>query len=189
MKKRIPLLLLCLLLTASLSAQRLNERNYQRKCKILNDMFRLSPDCWIDNREISILDWMEYQWWLEHVYGKDSEEYRSALPDTNVMKQQLPSPISNIIVKTLHAPAYRNLPIYGIDTSQARAYCRWRTDRVAERMLVLMKRMEYDERQTPERAFSVEKYANPDGLKFLYFDLPTQEAETRYGFRCVASWR
>lgn len=185
MKKRIPLLLLCLLLTASLSAQRLNERNYQRKCRVLNDMFQLSPNCWIDKWEISILDWMEYQFWLERIYGKDSEEYRASLPDTDIIARQYPSPIS----ENIRRPVYVRFPMCGIDSAQARAYCRWRTDRVAESMLVLMKRMEYDEHQTPESAFSVEKYENTDSLKFPYFDLPTKETETRYGFRCVASWR
>ena len=185
MKKRIPLLLFCLLLTTSLSAQRLNKSNYQRKCKVLNNMVRLSPNCWIDEWEISILDWMEYQFWLEHIYGKDSEEYRASLPNTDIIAQQYPLSIS----ENIHHPVFRHFSMCGIDSAQARAYCRWRTDRVAEYMLVLMKRMEYDEHQTPESAFSVEKYENTDSLKFLYFDLPTKETETRYGFRCVASWR
>lgn len=52
-----------------------------------------------------------------------------------------------------------------------------------------MKRMEYNEHQTPESAFPGKKYENTDSLKFPYFDLPTKESETRYGFRRVASRR
>ena len=187
MKFRIPIFLLCLLIGATASAQHLSQKNYQKK--IVKDMkfIKISDSIYYDKNEICNLDWMEYQFWLEKVYGKDSPEYRAALPDKEIIRQQMPLVESDVY---LHSPAYVHLPVFGVNTEQARAYCRWRTDRVAEFILVNMKLLEWNPEQNPNNFFTLQNNNGlPADLRWLIFSLPAETMETSYGFRCCAQWR
>jgi len=185
MKHKILLFLLVVMCGAWASAQRLTVKNYQQKA-LPPSLVQISKDVYCDKSPIAIIDWMEYLYWLEKVYGKDSEAYKAALPDEQVIRQQLPDSIAKNYMKGV---AYRFFPLLGISPSQAQAYCRWRTNRVAEVMLVRMKLLVYDEHQTPDNFFSVERQTVSKDLKFLHFFLPTDNMETRYGFSCFAEWR
>ena len=184
----IPNLLFCLLLLAglSLSAQHLTLKNYQQKLPERVSLVKVSDSIYYDKSEITNLDWGEYKWWLGEIYGKESPEYAAATPDTNIVQQQFPLVNPEVY---LTAPPYRKLPVLGVSPEQARAYCQWRTDRVAESTLVKLRFMEWDNAQTRETYFTLEKYENTTPLHFLIFSLPTETTETRYGFRCVAKWQ
>jgi hypothetical protein len=80
---------------------------------------------------------------------------------------------------------HNNSIVLGVSPEQARAYCQWRTDRVAEYILVCMKIREWD----PDAPFFLADYDNPKKLQFLHFFLPQEGMETRYGFFCFAEWR
>ncbi len=186
MKMRFPFFLLLVFICLSVSAQHLTRKNYQRKISQNMGLIYLSDSVYYDRNAITNLDWMEYQYWLERIYGKESPEFNASLPDTEIIRQQM-SFVEPIVY--LRSPAYLKLPVLGVSSEQARAYCRWRTDRLAESILVNMKLLEWDSQQTPENYFSIEKYENPDSLRFLIFSLPSETAETLYGFRCVGQWR
>lgn len=187
MKIRILTLLLCILIGATASAQHLTHKNYQRKITSGMDFRIIADSIYYDKEEIRVIDWMEYQFWLEKVYGKESPEYRAALPDKEIIRQQMPLVEPDVY---LHSPAYIHLPVFGVNTEQARAYCRWRTDRVAEHILVNMKLLEWNPEQNPNNFFTLQNNNNlPADLRWLIFSLPSETMETCYGFRCCAQWR
>ncbi|MBO7572470.1 MAG: hypothetical protein J6T48_10000 [Bacteroidales bacterium] len=70
---------------------------------------------YVDQEEIRVADWLEYIRYLEHKYGKESDEVRSAYPEgitekELVMKKKLTHPVTDITLE------------------QATEYSRWRTD-------------------------------------------------------------
>lgn len=134
-----------------------------------------------------MIDWMEYQFWLEKIYGKESPQYRASMPDTNIVRQQMPLVDPTVYLRN---PVHIRLPVLGVSAEQARAYCRWRTDRVAEYILVNMKLLEWDSEQNPDNFFTIRNNASlPADLHWLEFSLAGEKTETRYGFRCVARWQ
>ena len=69
---------------------------------------------YIDQSEIIIADWIEYINYLEHHYGKESEELKAAFPD-------------GITAKEMMAKEKLTHPLTGITHEQALEYCKWRT--------------------------------------------------------------
>ena len=167
------------------NAQHITMKNYQQKVPP-SGLVQISQNAYRDRNPISNLDWLEYLYWLEKIYGKESEEYRAAQPDMQILLQQLPDSIATYYFRN---PCYNAYPVLGIPPQQARAYCQWRTDRVAEWMLVKLKLLPNYSDWSRENQFTIENQEIPKGLKILYFFLPTGNTETRYGFACFAEWR
>jgi hypothetical protein len=76
----------------------------------------------------------------------------------------------------------------GVSPEQAEAYCRWRSDRVAESMLVQQLRVRTFKFTTSSNIFTLDNYIAPEGVPFLRFFVPA-DMNTRYGFYCFAVWR
>ena len=167
------------------NAQHITMKNYQRKA-LPTSLVQISQGVYSDHNPITNIDWREYLYWIEKVYGKESDEYLTALPDEQIVRQQLPDSIANYYLKH---PAYSHFPVLGIAPTQALAYCRWRTDRVAEVMFIRMKLLKKSRDSSLQKYFSIKNQEIPKDLKILYFFLPTENTETRYGFGCFAEWR
>lgn len=183
MKLRLFILCLLVAVAASVSGQHLTMKNYQGKLTHRLRLIHIANHPYCDKDPITNLDWREYLFWLEQTYGKSSEQYRAALPDEEVLQQQMPD---SLVWYYLHHPMHNNSIVLGVSPEQARAYCQWRTDRVAEQMLWYLKILPKD---YPIASFSLAEYDNPKKLKFLYFFLPKDDMETCYGFFCFAEWR
>ena len=185
MKKSFYIFLLIMLCsTLSVLAQQKIPKNYQKKY-MLEGLQPWICEQFIDKEQINNIDWREYQYWLKNIFGIESQEYKASIPDEKILYQQLPEEVAKVYAKS---PAYANYPVLGISVEQAQAYCRWRTNRVAEQMLYRMKLVNYDVNQSKDNYFTLDKFDASEGLKFLHFDLPSATNETRYGFRCVAAW-
>ena len=182
MKCKLLFVLLWLCAT-SVSAQHLTVKNYQKK--VHPGLTAITKELYRDKDPISNIDWLEYLYWLEQIYGKESAEYQAALPDKQALRQLLPDSLAEVYA---NHPAYRYSPVFGVSPAQARAYCEWRTDRIAEWMLVHLGRKKFSSNQSSDNYFSVKKDGMPTDLKVLYFFLP-EGVETRYGFSCFAEWR
>ena len=183
MKLRLFILCLLVAVAGSVSGQHLTMKNYQTKITHRLSLIHIAKHPYCDKDPITNLDWREYLFWLEQTYGKSSEQYRAALPDEEVLRQQMPD---SLVWYYLHHPMHNNSIVLGVSPEQARAYCQWRTDRVAEQILLHLKILPKDH---PIASFSLAEYDNPKKLKFLYFFLPQEDMETRYGFFCFAEWR
>lgn len=137
-----------------------------------------------DQTEVANIDWREYMYWTAWVFGENSEEFRTVLPDSSVWRNDSVPTFSEYEYANdyLRHPMYNNYPVVGISQDQARDYSKWRADRVFEAVLVWMKKIEYDTFQKRNTYFTIEKYFNGTypqiGERVKYypvFRLPTLE--------------
>ena len=153
------LFIFCLALVSCTISKNITTQNYHLLSVPPNGI-RINENLFCDKSEISNFDWLEYMYWKKMIYGFQSEQYRSSLPDTTVwLKEE--SCLHDLSRIYLRHPAYRDHPVVGISQSQALAYSKWRSDRVMEVMLIKMNLLEYgDTSQTPEMHFTIERYFN-----------------------------
>jgi hypothetical protein len=193
----------------------------------------LKDSLFMDATEVKNLDYLEYLYWINRVFGKDS--IKAALPDTLVwfreyykdadLTHQYPevkdttlllikilskyiglSSKNNITINSkafmkhdpgayysiyyFRDPKYRMYPVVGLSYEQAVNYCKWRTDRVAEYILIREKILKWDISQNKDNYFTIESFMSgkykckekeynpkqlPKNLVFHYFRLPTKE--------------
>lgn len=117
------------------------------------------PSFYMDETEVTNSFWLEYVYWLNRVYG---ETYREvvirALPDTLVWREKL-SFNEPYVDYYLRHPAYQDYPVVGVSWNQANDFCKWRTDRVNEQLLVREGLIAHNpEAQIDEEFFTTEAY-------------------------------
>jgi len=94
---------------------------------------------YIDDSEVSNNEYYIYLDWLKQVYPPNDPKYKhiytSAMPDQNVWKTPLGS--DSALSKTyLTNIAYADYPVVGVSWRQANDYCKWRSNRVMETVLI-----------------------------------------------------
>ncbi len=90
---------------------------------------------YMDETEVKNIDYREYLYWLNRVYVSYPDVYKKALPDTLVWREELA--YNEPFVETyLRFPSYDEYPVVGVNWLQATDYCKWRTDRVNEMILI-----------------------------------------------------
>ena len=115
------------------------------------------PSFYMDETEVRNVDYLEYLFWINRVYVDYPEVYRKALPDTLVWRR--PMAYNEPMVENyLRHPAYAEYPVVGVNHIQAQDYCKWRTDRVNEMILVNEGVLELDVNQQNENVFDTEAY-------------------------------
>lgn len=114
---------------------------------------------YMDETEISNLDYLEYLHWLERVFIPADLKvvYDNALPDENVWRDQLKYAETQVEYYFKH-PAFRDYPVVGVNWLQATNYAAWRTDRVNEMILVEQGFINWNPEATPEGYFNTEAY-------------------------------
>jgi gliding motility-associated lipoprotein GldJ len=113
---------------------------------------------YLDETEVSNLDYLEYLYWINRVFGTDYPEvYRKALPDTLVWRNRL-AYNEPMVELYLRHPAYHYYPVVGVSWKQAADYCSWRSDRVNEMLLVERGILDLDPDQLNENNFNTEAY-------------------------------
>lgn len=126
-------------------------------------------------------NYAEFMYWTERIFGHNSDEYISILPDTNVWTNKDSCLVINGDYYLRH-PAYRDYPVVGISQMQVASFSKWRSDRVFEVLLILAKKIDSRPDQDTNNYFTIEKYFNgqyfnykPDtSYKYYpYFRLPT----------------
>ena len=168
---------------------------------------------YLDETEVTNMFWLEYLEWLDRIYGNSFPEIvERALPDTLAWREKLAynEPMVNYY---LRHPAYRDYPVVGVSWRQATDFCKWRTDRVNENILVQEGLFVHNpESQMDEEHFTTETYFNrqyvgerdaegvtdyspnssgyrdirmEDGLLLPDYRLPT---EAEWGIRCSRTY-
>lgn len=90
---------------------------------------------YMDETEISNINWREYVYWLETRYESMPQVALDALPDEKVWYDELS--YNDPLVETyFRHPAYDDYPVVGVTWQQIQGYCKWRTDRVNEMLLI-----------------------------------------------------
>lgn len=119
------------------------------------------PSFYMDETEVTNYYWLEYLSWLQRVYGSSYPEVvRRALPDTLVWREKLAFNEPHVDYYLRH-PAYRDYPVVGISWNQANDFCKWRTDRVNEQLLIREGLIAHNpDGQIDEDHFTTEAYLN-----------------------------
>ncbi len=133
---------------------------------------------YMDECEISNLDYREYLYWLERVFIPQDLKvvYDNAMPDENVWRERLGYNEPDVDYYFRH-PAYNKYPVVGVSWMQATNYAAWRTDRVNEKILADRGYVEYSETPTAEGYFSTDAYLTYE----------TYEAEGEKRLRYISS--
>lgn len=113
---------------------------------------------YMDETEVSNLNYREYLYWLDRVFGENYPEvYFDALPDTLVWREELA--YNEPLVETyFRHPSYDEYPIVGVSWTQANRYAEWRTDRVNEMLLIERGIINPNMEQRDEDNFNTESY-------------------------------
>ena len=94
---------------------------------------------YLDESEVTNFEYLFYLEWMEKVFPPSEENYKniylSAVPDTLVWRDVLGS--NELLTENyLRHPAYQDYPVVGVSWIQATQYCKWRTDRVNQKILI-----------------------------------------------------
>jgi gliding motility-associated lipoprotein GldJ len=91
---------------------------------------------YMDRTEVTNFNWLEYMYWMRRVYNKTYPHvYKKCLPDTLAWRAAL-GYREKYVNYYLRHPSYRDYPVVGVSWLQANDFCKWRTDRVNEAILV-----------------------------------------------------
>lgn len=88
----------------------------------------LNGKLYMDQSEITNIDWKEYQYWMKK---NDPENWANTLLDTNAWLQ-IDSNYTPIIQQYHAHSAYDQHPVVGMSHQQAKDYCQWRSKVVNE---------------------------------------------------------
>lgn len=115
---------------------------------------------YMDESELANVDYREYIYWLNRAYYNDLPEVvLAALPDSTVWRS--PLAFNEPYVKNYFSTAaYNDYPVVGVNWYQASDYCKWRTDRVNEVLLIHLNALGPNVNQTGEDVFTTETYMN-----------------------------
>jgi sulfatase modifying factor 1 len=113
---------------------------------------------YMDETEVTNVDYREYLFWLSRVYSASYPEvHKRALPDTLVWRSKLGYNEPYVELYLRH-PAYNYYPVVGINWLQATDYCAWRTDRVNEMILIREGILRVNPNQVDEDNFNTDAY-------------------------------
>lgn len=113
---------------------------------------------YMDETEVTNIDYREYLYWLTRVFGEDYPEVvKKAKPDTLVWRSKLAFNEPYVEYYFRH-PAYQDYPVVGVNWVQANDYCAWRTDRVNETILIREGILQVNPNQIAEDNFNTEAY-------------------------------
>lgn len=150
----------------------------------------LEPNLFYDQTEISNLHWLEYLYWINKIYGKNSEQYSDAMPDTTVWHPY--DSCEEVYSKSyLRHVKYRMNPVLGVSYEQAKAFSKWRSDRAMEYMLISNGFIDRIEDQNQENYFTTARFLNgeikskkalTELTHYIEFRLPT-ESEWRMALK------
>ncbi len=113
---------------------------------------------YMDESEVSNINYREYMYWLDRVFGESYPEvYQNALPDTLIWREELA--YNEPLVETyFRHPGYNDYPVVGVTWVQANEFCKWRTDRVNEMILIEKGILNPNIEQKDEDNFNTESY-------------------------------
>jgi hypothetical protein len=117
----------------------------------------VSDSLFVDVAPMRNLDYLEFLYWTKRIYGTQSATYRSILPDTSIWLNA-DSTLHQLRDTYLRHPVYRNCPVVGVSRKQAELFAKWRTDRVAEFILIQQGILDWDPGADSTTCFKLDDY-------------------------------
>ena len=114
---------------------------------------------YMDQYEISNVNWREYIYWLGQVFHNVPELVQKAYPDSLVWREEMAYNEPYLDYYFSHV-AYNYYPVVGVSWEQAVDYCLWRSDRVNEKRMVDAGQMQYPDFQALKGNSDNEDIAN-----------------------------
>lgn len=113
---------------------------------------------YMDETEVTNTDYREYLYWTFRVFGPNYPQiYVKALPDTLVWRNKLAF-MDDMVKYYFRHPSYQDYPVVGVNWLQASDYCKWRTDRVNEYILVREGIIDWSPSPSDQDYFNTEEY-------------------------------
>lgn len=113
---------------------------------------------YMDQTEVTNFNWLEYLYWISRAYNENYPMvYKNALPDTLCWRSPLGFNEKYVDYYLRH-PAYRDYPVVGVSWLQANDFCKWRTDRVNEYILIREGILAWNTAQADEATFNTDAY-------------------------------
>ncbi len=149
----------------------------------------VGENIYIDKTEVTNVNYVEYLYWTKRVYGIESKAYKNALPKKNTW-MFADETNRYYTIDDLKNPKKYQYSVLGVNEAQAKIYAQWRTDRVAQAILIRLGVIELTRYETPEEHFTIARYLNGKyiwtikQLKELIvpvYSLPTTDEKKLYG--------
>jgi formylglycine-generating enzyme required for sulfatase activity len=150
-------LLLLVLFFDSCMSMNVEYDNLHYQSTTLPGIVKIDSSLMIDETEVTNFHWSEYMYWTKRVFGKNSDEYKAIIPDTNCWKK-LDTSYTFLSKNYLRTSIYSNYPVVGITQKQAEAFSKWRSDRVFAYILIGCGFFEWRIYPNPDDYFTIERY-------------------------------
>ena len=147
---------------------------------------RINDSLFMDADEASNINYREYLYYIRTKHGIESDVFQSALPDTLIWAYH-DTCLASLTLEYSRAPLLDDYPVVGVSQNQARAYAKWRTDRVVEMQLIEAGILVFHPESTYENYFTMERYFN--GQYFDHIPDPRIEYYHEYGLPTVAEYK
>jgi gliding motility-associated lipoprotein GldJ len=139
---------------------------------------------YMDITEVTNFHWLEYMYWISRAYREYPQVLQNAMPDTLCWRSPLAYNEKYVDFYLRH-PSYRDYPVVGVSWIQANDFCRWRTDRVNEYVLIREGIIDWDTKLQNDSTFNTDAYYNGrfkpvDTLSTTMADDKRKEASKSY---------
>lgn len=150
--------LLLILSLLSCKTVQINNPKFEETFEIPPGTMKISDNFYCDQHELTNFSWKEYVHYNKRVFTEKSEQYEFSLPNQEVWLNDSCFDVHVYADYYFEHPAYRDYPLIGITKEQAEAYCKWRSDRVFEFLLIRAELREAATIKTKAEPFTIEDY-------------------------------
>ena len=97
-------------------------------------MVPIVDNFFVDDQEVTVLAYRRYLTGLKLSHGAESDRYLSAMVDTTVWEGTGSDSDRPLMETYFHHPTFHEYPVIGVSHSQAEAFCKYRGEKLQERI-------------------------------------------------------
>jgi formylglycine-generating enzyme len=113
---------------------------------------------YMDATEVANIHYREYTYWLSRAYGADYPQLiLNSIPDSTCWRKALQMNDAYVENYFRHG-SFSYYPVVGVSWRQANEYCKWRSDRVNELILIKLGYLRKNPNQVSEDVFTTKSY-------------------------------